>query len=128
VLVASDVEDARYDYDQRQLNHIMGERMCRQAWANLVWLWEWGVALDGGEEFLLSARGIAGAQRSLLEEGGAAVEKEWAPVVSASLDRLPSSIARLDPAAARAYHHTPLAFGTHRRMVAAHCASEFTRV
>jgi hypothetical protein len=94
VMVASDVEDARYDYDQRQLHHIMGERMCKQAWVNLVWLWEYGVALDDGEEWLLSARGIAGAQRSMLEEDGAGVQKEWAPKVKATTWDFPAESVR----------------------------------
>ena len=46
VMLQSDVDDARYDYEQQQLNHILGERMCSQAWSNLVWLWEWGLALN----------------------------------------------------------------------------------
>eukprot|EP01044_Picomonas_judraskeda_P012907 COSAG03_NODE_1900_length_3378_cov_1.639219_6_plen_47_part_00 len=41
--------------------------MCKQAWSNLVWLLEWGVALDGGEEWLLSPRGVVGAVKPSLE-------------------------------------------------------------
>ena len=56
-----------------------------QAWSNLVWLLEWGVALDDGEEWLLSGRGVAGAVKPSLEhEGEGEGEMEWAPAVKAS--------------------------------------------
>lgn len=98
VMVQSDVEDARYDYEQRQLNYVIGASMCQQAWQNLVWLWEWGVAVGDGQEWLMSTRGVAGALRPNLdpdptgpdptavvpgEEAGAeaTLEKEWAPAI-----------------------------------------------
>ena len=81
VMMKSDVEDARYDYEQRQLNYVMGERMCMQAWANLAWLYEYGIALEDGEEWLLNPRGVAGAVKPTLDDDGGEEEFVWAPKV-----------------------------------------------
>lgn len=54
-----------------------------QAWSNLVWLLEWGIALDDGEEWLLSPRGVVGAVKPSLEIDGEG-DMEWAPAIKSS--------------------------------------------